>query len=70
MLEVKLFEQDDGSVLFEAKRYGNTGEAASFTVQLYKGHLSRVTTVKEKQVTIDTIQQLQRFADLLLQEES
>lgn len=68
MIEIKLFPQDDGSVIFEAKRYDDDGEAASFTVHTDKSQLSlnRITTVKEKHMTLDTIEQIQKFAANLL----
>lgn len=68
MIEIKLFEQEDGSVMFEAKRYTDNGEAASFTVitDANQRHLNRTTTAREYQATLDTIRQVQRFAGVVL----
>jgi hypothetical protein len=71
MIEIKFFENENGSVTLETVRYGNEGVAASFAVVTTptRTGLNKITTVKEKQITIDTITQIKKFADHLLKSE-
>lgn len=68
MIEIKIFHQDDGSVILETKRYDNDGIAASFTAEIdaKRQSLRRITTVKEKQIALDTLREIEKFANTIL----
>lgn len=67
MLEIKLFQDDDGSVILESKNYGDD-DHTSFTVQTdaRRQNLNKITTVKDKMVTLDLIAHLIRYRDHIL----